>query len=164
MIMAQTHLLSQCWLIIIKVLWHFTRRISISRKLAWIRRPVFTWRQFWPSGIVVACVCVSMCVYQSPACPCDNSPLVHASITQFGVHVQKTLVKNPIVLGGDRPWHSKLNLTWKSNFTPFWACPHENLSPVQARIAKFGPEMHLSTVKISIVFGGDQPWPSSNLN
>ena len=31
---------------------------------------IFTRGQFWPLGIVVACVCV--CVYQSLACPHDN--------------------------------------------------------------------------------------------
>ena len=78
---------------------------------------VFTRGQFWPSGIVVACVCVSVCpcvrecVYQSRACPHNNSPLVQARITKFGTKVQKTLVKVPIVLGDDRPWPSRSNLT-----------------------------------------------------
>ena len=49
---------------------------------------IFTRGQFWPSGIVIACVCVSVrvsvCVYQSLACPHDNSSAVHARITKFG--------------------------------------------------------------------------------
>ena len=63
----------------------------------------FTRGRFWPSGIVVACVCVSVCpcVYQSPACSHDNSGPVQARITKFG----------PIVLGGNRPWPSRSNLT-----------------------------------------------------
>ena len=73
------------------------------------------------------CVCVSVCpcvcVCQSRACPHDNSPLVQTRITKFGTKVQKTLVKVPIVFGDDRPWPSRSNLTWKSNFTSFWACP-----------------------------------------
>ena len=132
----------------------------------------FTRGQFWPSGIVVACVCVSVCpcvrvfvcpcvcVCQSRACPHDNSPLVQARITKFGTKVQKTLVKVPIVFGDDRPWPSRSNLTWKSNFTSFWACPPHNSSAAHARITKFGPEMHLSTVKMPINFGQDWFWSS----
>ena len=127
---------------------------------------VFTRGQFWPSGIVVACVCVSVCscvrvcVCQSRACPHDNSPLVQARITKFVTKVQKTLVKVPIVFGDDRPWPSRSNLTWKSNFTSFWACPPHNSSAVHARITKFGPKMHLSTVKMPINFGEDWFWSS----
>ena len=101
------------------------------------------------------CLCIRVCVCQSRACPHDNSPLVQARITKFGTKVQNTLVKVPIVFGDDRPWPSRSNLTWKSNFTSFWACPPHNSSAVQARITKFGPKMHLSTVKISINFGLD---------
>ena len=116
---------------------------------------IFTRGQFWPSGIVVACVCVSVCVCQSWACPHDNSPLVQARITKFGTKMQKILVKVPIVFGDDRSRPSRSNLTWKSNFTSFWACPPHNSSAVRARITKFGPKMHLSTVKIPINFGLD---------
>ena len=55
---------------------------------------------FWPSGIVVACVCVCVCVCpsvcQSLACPRDNSGPVQARIAKFGPKMQKTLVKVPI--------------------------------------------------------------------
>ena len=42
--------------------------------------------QFWPSGIVVACVCLCVCpsVRQSRACPRDNSSPVQARITKLG--------------------------------------------------------------------------------
>ena len=116
--------------------------------------------QFWPSGIVVACVC--LCVYQSLACPRDKLGPVQARITKFGPNMQKTLVKVPIVLGGN--WPSRSNFTWKSEFTPFWVCPHHNSLPIQARITKFGPEVQNSLVKIPIALGGNWPWPSrSNL-
>ena len=85
-------------------------------------------------------------MYQSQACPHDNSPLIHARITNFVVQLQKTSVKIPTVLWGDQPWRS--NLTWKLNFTSFWACTLDSLSHDRARITKFGPEMHLSTVNI----------------
>ena len=74
----------------------------------------FTGGQFWPSGIVVACVCmcvhVFVCVCHSLACPRDNSGPVQARITKFGPKMQKTLVKVPIVLGG------QLTLTFKVKF------------------------------------------------
>ena len=40
------------------------------------------------------------------------------------------------------------------------ARPHDNWSPVQARITKFGPEKQNTLVKIPIVFWGN--WPSSS--
>ena len=58
-----------------------------------------------------------------------------------------------LVSSDDRHWPSRSNLAWKSNFTPFWACPHHNSSAFQARSTKFGPKRHLSTVKIPINFG-----------
>ena len=92
---------------------------------------VFTRGQFWPSGIVIALsVYLSVCVYQSLACPHDNLSAVQARITKFETQVKNTLVKIPITLKGDWLWTSRSNLTWKSNFTSFWACPHDNLSLV----------------------------------
>ena len=104
------------------------------------------------------CVCLSVC--QSLACPRDNSGPVQARIAKFGPKMQKTLVKVPIVLWTDRPWPSRSNLTWKSKFTPFWACPHHNSPPIQARITKFGPEVQNTLVKIPVALGGNWPWPS----
>ena len=98
---------------------------------------LFTRGQFWPSGIVVACVCVCVCLFVCPsvcpsvclsvclsvcpsvclsvcqllACPRDNSEPVQARIAKFGPKMQKTLVKVPIVLGGNWPWPSRSNLT-----------------------------------------------------
>ena len=46
-------------------------------------------------------VSVCPCVYQSLACPHNNSSSGQARITKFGVQVQKTLVEAPIVLEGD---------------------------------------------------------------
>ena len=53
-------------------------------------------KSFWPSGIVVACVC--MFVYQSRAFPRDSSSLFKARIANFGPVVHNTLVKIPIVI------------------------------------------------------------------
>ena len=123
---------------------------------------------FWPSGIVVACVCVCVCVClsvcQSLACPRDNSAPVQARIAKCGPKMQKTLVKVPIVFEGNWPWPSRSNLTSKSEFTQFWACPDHNSLPIQARITKFGPEVENCLVKVPIVLGGNWPRPSrSNL-
>ena len=100
-------------------------------------------------------------------CPRDNSSPVQARITKFGPKMQNTLVKVPIVFGGNQPWPSRSNLRSKSKFTPFWAYPHHNSSPIQAtwaRITKFGPEVQNTKIKIPIVLGGNWPWPSrSNL-
>ena len=104
------------------------------------------------------CVCVCVCGYQSRACPSDNSSSIQARIAKFGPDVQNTLVKVLIVLGDDRPWPARPNLTWKSNFTPFWACLHHNSSVVPVRINKFGPKMDLNTVKIPINIGLDWFW------
>ena len=62
---------------------------------------LFTRGQFWPPGIVIACVCVRVCdsVCQSRACPRDNSGPVQARIAKFGPNMENILVKVPIVLG-----------------------------------------------------------------
>ena len=70
---------------------------------------IFTRGQFWPLGIVVACVCVCA-VCQSLLCPGDNSVPVQARLTQFAPKVLKTLVDTPI---GFWWW---LTLTFKSKF------------------------------------------------
>ena len=114
---------------------------------------IFTRGQFWPSGIVVACVCP--CGRQSRACPRDNLSLIPARITKFEPDMQNNLVNIPIVLGVDWPWPSRWNLTWKSKFTQFWACPHDHSPPVEVRISKFWPIMHLSSVNIPVNFGID---------
>ena len=54
----------------------------------------------------------------------------------------------------------KVKFNLKSNITPFWACPHHHSSTVQARITRFGPRMHLRTVKVPIDFGLDWLWCS----
>ena len=135
-----------------------------------IKRTVFTRGQFWPSGIVIACVClfvcvsVRVCVRQPRACPRPKSWRVQARTTKFGQKVQSNLVKVPIVLGGNWPWPSRSNLTWKAKFTPFWACPRHNSSSIQARTTKFGQKMQTNLLMFPIVLGGNWPRPSwSNL-
>ena len=142
-----------------------SQNVGVAASLRWFH-VVFTRGQFWPPGIVIACVCVCVCqsVCQSLACPRHNLGPVQARIAKFGPKMQKTLVKVPIVLGGNWPWPSRSNLTSKSELTPFWACPDHNSSPIHVRITKFGPEVENSLVKVLIILGGNWPWPSrSNL-
>ena len=63
------------------------------------------------SVCVCVCLCVCQSVCQSLACPRDNSGPFQARITKFGPKIRKTLVKVPIVLGGNWPWPSRSNLT-----------------------------------------------------
>ena len=106
--------------------------IYLPSSMPYNRYWIITRGQFWPSGIVVTCVCLSVCVSvcvcvrQPRACPRHKSRRVQARTTKFGQKVQNNLVKVPIVLGGDWPWPSRSNLTWKAKFTPFWACPRHN--------------------------------------
>ena len=124
----------------------------------------FTRDQFWPSSIVVACVCVSVC-------PCINHGLVRA-ITHHSFKLASPnleyMLKRPWLrtygFWGSSTLTFKVKFNLKLNFTSFWACPHDSLAPILARITKFEPEMHFSTVQIPIVLGVDRPWPSrSNL-
>ena len=121
---------------------------------------IFTRGQFWPSGIVVACVCVclSVCVNQLLVRAITRDPFKLGS-PNLDRRCKKTLVKVPIVLGGNWPWPSRSNLTSNTEFTPFWACPDHNSLPIQARITKFGPEVENSLVKVPIVLGGNWPRP-----
>ena len=119
---------------------------------------------FYPRPVLASgycrCLCLCVCVYQSLACPDDNSSPVQARITKFGPEKQNTLVKFPIVLGGKWPWPSRSNLTPNSKLTPFWACPNHNSPPILVRISKFGQQMHFSTVKMPVNSGLDWPWTS----
>ena len=95
--------------------------------------PLFTRGQFWPSGIVIACICVSVrvsvCVYQSLACPHDNSSAAQPRITKFGTE------------------------TWKSNFTSFWARPHDNLSPVKLESPNWDQKCILVWLRSILILG-----------
>ena len=74
---------------------------------------------------VCLCVCVSTCVSITclSACPIIHQPF---RTTKFGTEVQSTLVKIRIILEDDWLWPSRSNLTWKLNFTSFWACQQDN--------------------------------------
>ena len=119
---------------------------------------------FYPRPVLASgycrCLCLCVCVYQSLACPDDNSSPVQARITKFGPEKQNTLVKFPIVLGGNWPWPSRSNLTSNLKLTPFWACPNHYSPPILVRISKLRQQMHFSTVKMPVNAGLDWPWTS----
>ena len=79
---------------------------------------IFTRGQFWPSGIVLACVYLCVCVRQPRACPRRISSRVKARTTKFEQRMQNNLVEVPIVLEGNWPWPLRSTLTWKAKFTP----------------------------------------------
>ena len=103
--------------------------------------------------LLFVCVCVSVCVWVNHllvrAITRDPYKLGSPNLDQ---RCKTPLLRTLWVWWTDRPWLSRSNLTWKFKFTPFWACPHHNSPPIQARITKFGPEMQNILVKIPIVF------------
>ena len=60
--------------------------------------------------------------------------------------MQKHIVWDPRCLGVY--WISILisNLTWKSQLALFWASPCDNSPPVQVRISKFEPKIHINII------------------
>ena len=85
---------------------------------------------FYPRPLLASGYC--RCLFPSvlhQVCSHDNSSLIQARLTKFGPKMQNILFQVPIVLGGNRLWPSRSNLTWKSKFTRFWACPHHNSTP-----------------------------------
>ena len=119
-------------------------------------KTIFTQGQFWPSGIVVACVCPSVCV---PVRTINRDPFKLESPNLDQRYKRPWLRSLLFGVGGWVGWGwgwmggwgwgcggvGQLTLTFKvkfnlkSEFTPFWDCPHHNSLPIQARITKFGP-------------------------
>ena len=115
---------------------------------------------------VCLCVCLSVCVSVNPELVrAINHHAFKLEPPNLDKKVQNNLVKVPIVLGGDWPWPSRSNLTWKAKFTPFWACPCRNSPSIKARTTKFGQKMQTNLLVGHIVFRGDWLRPSwSNLS
>ena len=81
------------------------------------------------------CVSVCLSVFQSLACPRDN--LFKLGSPNLDHRVKRPWSRTLFVFGGDWPWPSRSNLTSKSKFTPFWACPCHNSPPIEVTISKF---------------------------
>ena len=57
----------------------------------------------------------------------------------------------------------KIKFNFKVKIYPIlslWVCLRDKSPLIEIRISKFGPKMHLSTVKVPIDFGLDWPWSS----
>ena len=61
----------------------------------------FTGGQFWPSGIVIACiflyVYIRVCVCLPWASPCENSSLVQARTAKFEQKMQHTWLRSLLI-------------------------------------------------------------------
>ena len=120
---------------------------------------------FYPRPVLAFgyCRCLRLSVCPSVR-PCVNHEFVRA-IThhpfKLGSPNLDHRCKRPwlrsLLFGG---WPSRSNLTSKSKFTPFWACPCHNSPSIEVTISKFGTKMHLSTVQIPTNFGLDWNWSS----
>ena len=106
------------------------------------------------------------------------SPPVRPSVTMF----VRAITYYPFKLGSPnldhrckRPWLRSLlflvTLTFMVKFylkvkiypsLSLWVCPQHKSPRIVVRISKFGPKMHLSTVKVPIDFGID--WTSSSVS
>ena len=107
------------------------------------------WYYFYPRPALAfgysrcLCLCVRVCL---SVCLCVCQSLVHAvtrdpfkrGSLNLNKRCKRSWLRSILFLGAIDLDH-RSNLTWKSKFTPFWACQHHNSSPVQARTTKFGP-------------------------
>ena len=134
------------------ILASFTKLLkSKEAEIKFYPRPVLAFRYCRCLRLCVSvCLSVSVCINHKFVRVITRSP-IQARITKFEAQMQKTLVQVPIVLGGDRPWPSRSNLTWKSNFTSFWACLCDNFSSVKAKVTK-GWSTLIFRVKFSLKF------------
>ena len=110
-----------------------------------------------PASVSV-CVCVSLCVNHLLVRTITWDPFKLGSLN-LDQRCKRPWLRS-LWFWGNWPWTSRSNVTSKSEFTPFWACPDHNSSPIQVRITKFGPEVENSLLKVPIIFGGIWPWPS----
>ena len=76
-----------------------------SRKYHFYPRP------FWPKGIVIACVCVYLCVCQLLLVRAITHHTFQLESPDLDEKMQNILLKVPIVLGAGWAWPSMSNLT-----------------------------------------------------
>ena len=113
-------------------------------------------------GLWVLSLPASVCLCVRPSvCVCAKHLLVRA-ITHHPFKLRSPnleyMCKRPwlrslLFLGGFWPWPSRSNLTSTSKFTPFWACPRDNSSHVQAisRTQRQPPAILSSTPQLARV-------------
>ena len=129
--------------------------------------------QFLPEtslGLGVLPLPASVCV-----CVCINPKLVRAKTHHHlfklkspnsEKKMQKTLFNTSINFGIEWPCPSRSSLTYKNQNLCYFELVHtiiHHLPPVLVRISKFGPKIHLSTVKIPINFRLDWLWFSGSI-
>ena len=119
-------------------------------------RPVLPFGYCRCLGLSV-CVCVRPCVNHELVRAITHDPFQLGS-PNLGHRCKRPWLISLLFWGGHWPWPSRSNFASKSKFTPFWACLRDNISPVQARATKFGPEVLNTLVKIPVVLGVDWAW------
>ena len=86
-----------------------TTKVGQKMQKTLFKVPTVLWTdRHWPSSSNLTCNSKFTPFW---ACPHHNSPPIHARITKFGPEVRNTLVKIPIVLGGNWLWPSRSNMT-----------------------------------------------------
>ena len=136
---------------------------------SWFKFQNAVWAAFYMKPVLASgycrCLRLSVCVSVNPELV---RTLTHESLKlgspNLGHRCKRPWLR-PLLFCGALTLTFKVKFNFKkSKFSQFWACQHNNPSPVQARINKFGPEVQNALVKIPIVLGGDWLWPSrSNL-
>ena len=82
--------------------------------IPWHVGPLYNDTCFYPRPVLASGYCHCPCPsVRHQVCPCDNSSPVQARITKFEPKMHNTLVKVPIVLGGNQLWPSRSNLRSK---------------------------------------------------
>ena len=140
----------------IRPFWQDT--IDISYRIAII---VFIWGQFWPLGIVVACICVSIPL-------CVSHELVYKmthDLFKLGSPNLPQRCKIPwfVVWGPiDLDLHCQISVLPNYELQVYL---HDNSSPVQTRITRFWPKVQYNLVKIPIFSQTtSQSWLFHSLN
>ena len=118
---------------------------------------IFARGQFWPPGIVVACVCV---------CVCINHLIVRTITGHLFMLGSPNLVqrsKTPwlrfLLFWGQMTLTFKVKFNFKLKIDPILSLPNHCSPPILVRISKFGQQMHFRTVKIPVNLGLEWPWP-----
>ena len=109
-------------------------------------------------GYCVACVCV--CVCQSWVCLRDILSSVQGWITNLDQICKRTWLRSLLFFGFiDCDLQGQIQLKVKIYpILSLWACPCDKSPPIEVRISKFLPKMHLTIVGVPIDF--ETYWPS----
>ena len=124
---------------------------------------------FYPRPVLAfgycRCLRLSVCVSVNPELVrAINHHVFKLEPPNLDKRCKTTWLRSLLFWGGDWPWPSRSNLTWKAKFTPFWPCSRHNSSSIQAKTTKIGQKMQTNLLVVHIVLGGDWLRPSwSNL-